>query len=38
MQKRVMKHQITFDEFLVMVREDQKADLIDHDLFDLLAR
>ena len=29
MQPRIMKHLITFDEFYEMVREDQKADLID---------
>jgi Uma2 family endonuclease len=29
MQPLVMKHHITFDEFLENVREDQKADLID---------
>ena len=29
MQPRIMKHQVTFDEFYEIVREDQKADLID---------
>ena len=29
MQPRIMKHSITFGEFYEMVREDQKADLID---------
>jgi Uma2 family endonuclease len=29
MQPRIAKYQITFDEFLEMVREDRKADLID---------
>src|SRR3954451_1238308 len=29
MQPRIMKHQITSDEFMKMVCEDQKADLID---------
>ena len=29
MQPRIMNHQITFDEFYEIVREDEKADLID---------